>query len=271
MKRYLVFIGLLAAGCASKDKDLDLAAFSGRSDRLVWEAGQTAVKKKDWLTAREHFRRIVDGFPNSEYAAQARVALGDTYFREGGTASYILAISEYRQFLTLFPSHPQSDYAQFQVAECFFKQKNGADRDQTPTRDALAEYERLLAAHPQSTHAPIARDRIAACRFSLARHEYLVGYFYQRTRQAFRSAIARYEALLAQYADYPHLDEVLFRLGECLVASGRDAEAAPHLQRLVEQYPSSRFSQEARRLLARLVPGGTPDAAGTVGAAQALK
>ena len=273
MKRYFVLLGLLAAGCASRDKDLDLASFSGRSDRLVWEAGQTALKKKDWITAREHFRRIVDGFPNSEFAAQARIALGDTYFREGGTANFILAISEYRQFLTLFPSHPQSDYAQFQVGECFFKQKNGPDRDQTPTRDAVVEYERLLSAHPQSQYAQQARDRIVTCRFSLARHEYLVGFFYQRTRQAFRSAIARYETLLAQFTDYPHIDEVLFRLGECLVASGRNAEAAPHLQRLVEQYPNSRFTQEARRLLARLGPGGTPDAAAAPSArdVQALK
>jgi len=270
MKRSLVLLGLLAAGCASKDKDLDLARFSGRSDRLVWDAGQTALAKKDWLTAREHFRRIVDGFPNSEFAAQARIAMGDTYYREGGTANYILAISEYRQFLTLFPSHPQSDYAQFMVGEAYFKQRNGADRDQTPTRDALAEYERLLQAHPQSRFVENARERVGACRFSLARHEYLVGFFYQRTRQAFRSAIARYEALMAQYPDYRHLDEVLFRLGECLVASGRDAEAAPHLQRLVEQYPNSRFSPEAKRLLARLAPA-TPAAASAAGVPQALK
>lgn len=271
MKRAFLVAALLAAGCAGKDKDLDLAAFSGRSDRLVWDAGQAALKKKDWLTAREHFRRVVDGFPNSEFAAQARVALGDTYFREGGTANYILAISEYRQFLTLFPSHAQSDYAQFQVAECFFKQKNGPDRDQTPTRDALDEYERLVVTYPRSTYVEPAKERIAACRFSLARAEYLVGFFYQRTRQAYRSAIARYEALLAQYTDYTHLDEVLFRLVECLVASGRDAEAAPHVKRLVEEYPKSRFVEEARRILARLAPAGSRDATAAAPTSQALK
>jgi outer membrane protein assembly factor BamD len=270
MKKPLLVLALLAAGCAGKDKDLDLGRFSGRSDRLVWDAGQAALKKKDWLTAREHFRRIVDGFPNSEFAAQARIALGDTYYREGGTANYILAISEYRQFLTLFPSHPQSDYAQFQVGECYFKQRNGADRDQTPTRDALIEYERLLQTQAQSTYAAQAKERVAACRFSLARHEFLVGFFYQRTRQAFRSAIARYEAVIAQYPDYTLLDEVLFRLSECLVASGRNSEAAPHLQRLVEQFPNSRFLPEARRLLARMAPA-TPAAASVAGSPQALK
>jgi outer membrane protein assembly factor BamD len=250
MKRALLLLGaIVAAGCA-KEKEVDLAAFSGRSDRLVWDAGQQALKKKDWLTAREQFRRIVDGFPNSEYAAQARIALGDTYYREGGTANLILAISEYRQFLTLFPSHAQSDYAQFQVAEAFFKQRNGPDRDQTPTKDALIEYERLVDGHPGSSHVEKAKARINECRFSLARAEYLVGYFYQRTRQSFRSAIPRYESLVSQYPEYPHLDEVLFRLAECLVISGRKTEAAPHLQRLVDKYPNSRYAPEAKRLLA---------------------
>lgn len=248
MRRVLLLAGVLAmAGCA-REKEVDLAAFSGRSDRLVWDAGQQALKKKDWLTAREHFRRIVDGFPNSEYAAQARIALGDTYFREGGTANLILAISEYRQFLTLFPSHPQSDYAQYQVAEGFFKQRNGPDRDQTPAKDALLEYERLVQLHPGSKYIEPARARIGECRFSLARAEYLVGFFYQRTRQSCRSAIPRYETVVTDYPEYPHLDEVLYRLTECLVVSGRKAEAAPHVQRLVEKYPNSRFTGEAKRV-----------------------
>ena len=260
MKRIALAVGVLLGTACGAKKDVDVASFSGRSDRLVWDAGQTALKKKDWLTAREQFRRVVDGFPNSEYAAQARVALGDTYFREGGTANYILAISEYRQFLTLFPSHAQSDYAQYQVAESFFRQKNGPDRDQTPTLDALAEYSKLVEQHPQSPYTEKARGRVVECRFNLARAEHMVGTFYQRTRQAYRSAIARYEALIAQYPDYAHLDEVLFRLGECLVITGRSAEAAPHLQKLLDKFPQSRFGPEAKRLLARPVP-----------AAQALK
>jgi outer membrane protein assembly factor BamD len=242
---------ILAAACGGK-KEPDLSSFSGRSDRMVWDAGQKAIAKKDWLTAREYFRRIVDGFPNSEFAAQARVALGDTYLREGGTANYILAISEFRQFLTLFPSHSLSDYAQFQIAESFFKQKNGPDRDQSQTRDALAEYEKLVTQHPESQYTRKAQDRITECRYSLARAEHLVGVFYQRSRQAYRSAALRFESLIAQYPEYPQMDEILFRLSECLVASGRNAEAAPHLQRLVEKYPQSRFSTDARKMLARL-------------------
>jgi hypothetical protein len=49
----------------------------------------------------------------------------------------------------------------------------------------------------------------------------MAGYFYQKTRRAYRSAILRYESVLKDYPDYGHMDEVLFRLGECLALAGR--------------------------------------------------
>src|SRR5207245_2892824 len=114
-------------------------------------AGQKALEKHQYEAARQHFKRIIDGFPQSEYGPAARLALGDSYFQEGGTASYILAVAGYREFLTIYPSHPRSDYAQFQIGECYFKQRNSPDRDQTPTHNALEEYQRLLELYPSSS------------------------------------------------------------------------------------------------------------------------
>ena len=241
----------LAVSCA-KGRKADIATLASNSDQIVFEAGQAALKKKEWEAARQHFRRIVDGFPQSQYGPDARIALGDTYFTEGGTGNYILAVSAYREFLTLYPSHPKSDYAQFQVGESFFKQRNGPDRDQTPTENALAEYEKLLQLYGQSTHAEAARQRVVECRQSLARAEFVAGYFYQRTRQAYRAAIARYESLLTQFPDYRQTDEVLFRIAECLNLTGRGAEARPHLARLLELYPQSPHAEPARRLMGQL-------------------
>jgi outer membrane protein assembly factor BamD len=275
MKRAIGCLSLLLTMACAGHKEPDLASFSGRSDRIIWESGQKALAKKDWVGAREHFRRIVDGFPNSDLAPQARLGLGDAYLREGGTANYILAISEYRQFLTLYPSHPQSDYAQLQVGEAFFKQKNGPDRDQSQTRDALAEFQKVVEQHPQSQYAAKAQERIAQCRYSLARAEHTIGFFYQRTRQALRAAVARYETLVTEYPEYPQLDEVLLHLSECLIASGRQAEAAPYLKRLLDNYPESPVLPQARKLLTQVPPPAVPTPAAsaqeTPPAAPALK
>ena len=165
--------------------------------------------------------------------------------RKEGPATYVLAVSEYREFLTLYPSHPKSDYAQFQTAEAYYLQKNGPDRDQTNTTKALDEYERLLDLYPNSKYVEIARLRVANLRQYLAKAEYGAGYFYQKTRKALRSAIDRYEGILTDYPDYAGMDEVLYRLSECLTAAARKAEALPHLNRLLAEYPNSKFAPEA--------------------------
>src|SRR5262249_23708786 len=159
------------------------------------------------------------------------------------------AVGAYREFLTLYPSHAKSDYAQFQVAEGFYKQRNGPDRDQTPTQHALDEYQKVLDIFPSSPLVATAQARRTDGRQSLARSEFLAGYFYQRTRKAYRAAIIRYEAVIKDYPDYSRTDEVLFRLAECQTLAGRGAEALPHLARLLKDYPRSEYADDARQLL----------------------
>jgi outer membrane protein assembly factor BamD len=251
-------VALVLPACAGHQ--IDLQALSSASDQVVWEAGEKAMSKKDWESARQYFRRLIDAFPQSEHQPDARIALADSYFEEGGVGNYVLAVSSYREFLTLYPQHPKSDYAQFRAAESYFKQMNTPDRDQTATHQALEEYERLLDVYPQSTFVEPAREKIRECRQILARANYQVGYFYQKTRKSWRSAIGRYETIISEYPDFERYDEVLFRLSQCLAYSGRYAEARPPLGRLQTEFPQSPFVEEAKKLEATFPPPGVPAA-----------
>ncbi len=103
-----------------------------------------------------------------------------------------------------------------------------------------------------------ARDKIHLCRQALGRANFQVGYFYQKTRQAWRAAIARYEVILSEYPDFDRVDEVLYRLAECLGNAGRYAEARPHLGRLQAEFPESPFRESAKKLEATFPPPGVP-------------
>jgi len=264
LKKRLVTAAVLASllgGCAAHSVDIE--KLSSPSDEIVWQAGQEAVEKHSWDAARQYFRRLIDAFPNSEHQPEARIALADTYMQEGGVANYVLAVAAYREFLTLYPSHPLSPHAQFQAAEAYYRQMNGPDRDQTPTRQALDEYRRLLDIYPESDLVEPARERIEECRQTLARSEYMVGYFYQRTRKAYRASIYRYRGILRDYPDYNELDEVLYRLGESYAAVALYAQARPELGRLLEEFPESKYADDARELMAEMpevVPAPPPPA-----------
>ncbi len=259
----LVAAALCAVSLACAHGQVDRSALTSTSDRVVWEAGMKALQKKQYPVAREHFRRIVDAFPQSERVPDARLMLGEAHYQEADAGSYILAVAEYREFLSLYPSHPRADYAQFMAGESYFKRKNSSDRDQTTTHQALEEYQRLLDVYPESSHIEAARERIRATRQTLGKHEFQVGYFYQKTRKAYRSAALRYQGLLDDYPDYDRIDEVLFRLGEVLVASGRGIEALPYLDRLASEFPSSPFVEPARAMISAVTlpkPAGSPGA-----------
>jgi outer membrane protein assembly factor BamD len=248
------------SACASSQ--LDMETLSSASDDVVYEAGVKAAAKKDYESARQYYRRLVEAFPQSPHQADARIGLADSYFDEGGTGNYVLAVSSYREFLTLYPQHPRSDYAQFKAAESYFEQKNSPDRDQTATMQALEEYERLLDVYPQSQYVEKARERIRDCRQTLARSHFQVGYFYQRTRKSWRSAIGRYQTILNDYPDFERVDEVLFRMGQVLSFQGRYAEARPHLARLRNEFPQSPFVAEADEL-EKTFPPSVPAAPAT--------
>ncbi len=243
-------LALLLAACGSKT--IDLEKLSSPSDQVVWEAGQQAMEDKNYEAARQYFRRIVDAFPQSQYQPRARIGLADAYVAQGGPGNSILAVSAFREFLTLYPSAPEAAYAQYQAAEAYFKQKNSPDRDQTATKQALDEFNRLLDVYPNSAYVEPARGRIQECRQILAQSEFQVGYFYQKTRKAWRAASLRYQRVLREYPDYENLDEVIFRLGESFAASARFAEALPMLSRLKEEYPDSRWVSKADEILAEM-------------------
>jgi outer membrane protein assembly factor BamD len=237
----LGFLLIAPVGCRHGGQ-ADIATLAAGSDTALWKSASRDFDKRRYESARQYATRLVEGFPNSPNQPLARLLVADSHFKEGGTGSLIMAAAEYREFTVLYPSHTRADYAQLQVAECHFKQRHGAERDQTNTEKALEEFQRFLELHPDSTLADQARARVKTCTGNLARADFLVGYFYQRSRQAYRAAIQRYEQVLRDYPDYERTDEVLFRLGQSLVLAGRSAEALPHFARLRSTFPKSQFA-----------------------------
>jgi outer membrane assembly lipoprotein YfiO len=240
----------------------DIGILTTGTEQTLWTNGEQDIKKAHWESGRQYLRRLIEGYPQSQHQPLARLMLADSFFNEGGTANYVLASAEYQEFATLYPSHTRADYARSQVAECYFRQRLGPDRDQTNTERALQEFQRFLELYPASPLVDTAKMRVQECRSTLARGEFLVGSFYQRSRQAWSAAIQRYQGILTQYPEYPHMDEVRFRLAECLIAADRAAEAAPHLAAVLQDYPSSRFREEAKRLLLRAGPAGSAGPSG---------
>jgi len=220
-------------------------------DKFLWERGAEELNKKHWLTSREYFRQLMDSYPQSQYRADAKLGLADTYLGEGSPESKVLAINEYREFLSYYPTHKRAYYAQFKLGMCHFYQMHGPDRDQSETVDAIAELTTFVQRYSRPEENPLldeGRVRLREAKDRLSDADYRVGYFYLRTQKFAPGAVARFKAIIDTDPEYSRRDAVYFYLAQAYLRLNRTKEALPLLDRLIEEFESSEFLEEAKRL-----------------------
>jgi outer membrane protein assembly factor BamD len=238
------------AACGGKNADILSGPAQG--DEKLIALGRDALEREKWEEARGYFQQLLDSYPRSQLAGDARLGVADSYFSQKGSGNLVLAIAEYRDFLTFFPNHPRADYAQFQIGYGHYRQIHRPDRDQDPTALAIEEFEKLIELYRNSRYAEEGRTLLEECYETLAESEFQVGLFYLQIRKACRAAIVRFNDVLEKYPTYKRKDELHFRLGSAYQLCGQLDEALPHFQRVVDNYPDSEFREEAQTILATL-------------------
>ena len=234
------------AGCASAPRQPPTG--TPDPDRFLFERGTAELNDKDWFTAREYFRQLVDSYPQSLFRGDAKLGIGDTYIGEGTAESYVLAINEFREFLSLFPTHRRADYAQFKLGMSHFYQMKDAMRDQTETLEAIKELNTFIERFPNAQRSalfPEAQKRLREARDRIGEHELGVGVQYHRTRW-YPGAIERLKGLLDKDPQFSRRDAALFYLADSFDKVGRPAEALPYFDRLIKDFEQSEFLEKAQ-------------------------
>jgi outer membrane assembly lipoprotein YfiO len=238
---------LVFFSACSRDKNIVPTGIL-EGDKYLMDRASALIAKKKWMQAREYYRQLVDNYPQSNYRPDAKLGLGDTYLGEGSAESLVLAQNEFREFLTFYPTNPRADYAQYKLGMCHFKQMLAPDRDQTETREAVAELTLFVQRYPQSALLQEGREKLREAQSRLTESEYKVGYFYWRNRW-YPGAIERFKAVLKSDPEYPKRDAVYYYLGDCLIKMGRRAEAVPYFDRIVKEFEKSEFLAKAELVL----------------------
>jgi outer membrane protein assembly factor BamD len=242
----------LTLACGGKEEVSDSRLQGQPADTILMERGKSALENKDWQEARGYFQQLLDTNPRSQLAGDARLGIADSYFNQRGAGNSVLAIAEYRDFLTFFPNHPRADYAQYQIGRGYYDQIHGADRDQEPTRTAVEELTKLNELYRNSLYAEEGRQLLQECYQRLAEHELQVGLFYLNSRKWCRGAIPRLKSILEQFPSFTESDKVYYHLAEAHLLCNRPSEALPYYQRVIDDFPESEYKKKAEERLAEL-------------------
>jgi len=236
-------IGLLLGGCGGKG----VKTTEGDPETLYRE-GLVRFNKRDYSEALKRFQELKANFPDHPpFTLRAELKVGDCHFL---MKEYVEAIAAYEEFKKIHPTHEEMPYVQYQIAMSHFNQMLSLDRDQTATQKALSNFEYLVANFPPSLFTEKAKEKIEICKKRLADHEFYVGSYYYRKKN-YGAASHRFQKLLVSFPGMANEDETLLLLGKCYLELDQEAKARGVLSKVVDEYPQSASSKEAKSLLAK--------------------
>jgi outer membrane protein assembly factor BamD len=173
---------------------------------------------------------------------------GESFFEK---EDYPEAIIEYQHFLDLHSTHTLASYAQYQLAESYFKQIKSVERDPHPIYKALETFEKLRRGYPGSRYDGNAVERIAACHRFIAEVHLMVGQFYYR-RDALLAAAHRFERILTLYPEMDIAEDALYYLALTYKGMGANDWARETLIALSERFPDSQHAASGQVMITNL-------------------
>src|SRR5687768_2865946 len=109
---------------------------SKQPDKVLFDRAMESMRKGKFEISRTILQTLINTYPDSEYIARAKLAVGDSWYAEGGSTGLAQAEIEYKDFITFFPNLPEAAEAQLKVANIHYRQMEKPDRDFTHARRA---------------------------------------------------------------------------------------------------------------------------------------
>jgi outer membrane protein assembly factor BamD len=257
-------LAVLLSGCGIRRHKYDnpITKDTQQPDKVLFDTAIDDIEHSRFERARLTLQTLMNTYDTSEYLAKAKLAVADSWFREGGGHGLAQAEAEYKDFILFYPSMEESAEAQSRVCDIHYKQMEKADRDPVHAIRAEDECRQLLQQFPNSKFAPEIEQKLRNIQEVLAESEYKVGTFYLK-KGSNAAAANRLTALTDQFPLFSRADEALWEQGEAYKRMGDrfENQQAGAYSKIVKDYPLSAHMDEAKQRLdamKRPVPEADP-------------
>lgn len=251
-------------GGTTKYEELTTTVAPGR-DRELFEEAVKETRKSSYDTARLLFQTIVTTYTESPFLPLAKLAIADTFYREGTTSALIQAGASYRDWLTFFPTHVLADDVMLKMAEAEMRQMGLPSRSTEHARKAEQQLKVVLQQFPTTNLRPEVNIRLKEVQENLAMHDLDVATFYYQkftlgTAANPKGAQSRLREIVEKYPNFSYTDQVLHDLGRTYLDEEEPDEAAKYYARLMREFPNSRYAEKAGEELDKIgVARPSPD------------
>jgi outer membrane protein assembly factor BamD len=264
----VVCAGLLGS-CSFHRKKYDnpITKDTKQPDKVLFDKSIGDIEHGRFEVARITLNTLINTYDQSEFLAKAKLAIADSWYREGGAHGLAQAEAEYKDFILFYPTMEEAAESQMRICDIHYKQMDKADRDASQELRAEDECRQLITTFPNSKFVPEAQKRVREVQEAIAQGEFMVGDFYhQRGRNP--AAANRFTRLVDQYPLYSGSDEALWEMADSYSKMGGPKKRFKKQEidaysRIVRDYPLSARVQDAKKKLTALeapIPDADPAA-----------
>ena len=259
----LASLALLISGCGRSKYDNPIANNSQQPDKILFDKSIADIEKHRYELARLTLQTLINTYPDSEYIAKAKLAIADSWYREGTSHALAQAEAEYRDFITFFPTMEEAAESQLKICDIHYEQMLKPDRDSTHAMKADQECRKALMQWPNSVFADETRQRLRDVQEIIAEGEFRVGAFYTQ-KGSYRSGVNRLQAVTDHYPLFSKNDDALWTLGNTYERMGENfqPQSVTAYQRILREYPLSEWADDARAKLTEMgaeIPQADPE------------
>ncbi|HYK59013.1 MAG TPA: outer membrane protein assembly factor BamD [Bryobacteraceae bacterium] len=233
-------------------------------DKILFDKAVHDIERGRYEVARLTLNTLINTYDTSEYLAKAKLAIADSWFREGGIQGLTQAEAEYKDFILFYPTMEEAAESQKKLCDIHYRQMDKPDRDPNQTLRAEQECKQVLIQFPNSKFVPAAEQELRAIQEVLAEAEMRSGSFYYG-KGSWAAAANRLSGLVDTYPLYSRADEALWKEADAYGHMGPRfrPKSGDALATIVRSYPLSPYVDQAKKKLGEMemeVPQADPAA-----------
>jgi outer membrane protein assembly factor BamD len=252
-------------GLGKKKKyDTPITKDTLQPDKILFDRAIKDIEHGNYEVARLTLNTLINTYDTSEFIAKAKLAIADSWYREGGAHGLSQAEAEYKDFELFYPQMEEAAESQYKVCEIHYKQMEKADRDSAQAQHAEDECREMINRYPNSKYLGKAQQMLRETQEVLADKEFKTGEFYHH-KGSFPAAANRLSYVAQQYPLYSGSDDALWDAADSYKQMGDrfENDEATALTKIVRDYPLSGYLEPAKERLTELkrpIPQADPTA-----------
>jgi outer membrane protein assembly factor BamD len=262
----LFTIAAMLTSCGFKRKKYEnpITKDTKQPDKVLYDKAVNDIEHGRYEIARITLNTLINTYDQSEFMAKAKLAIADSWYREGGLHGLAQAEAEYKDFILFYPTMEEAAESQMKICQIHYKQMDKPDREETQALRAEDECRQLLVQFPNSKFVPDVQQFLRNIQEAIGEGENRVATFYHK-KGSNPAAANRLQRLVDQYPLYSRSDEALWTLGDSYGKMGNRfrGKSGEAYARIVREYPLSPYAEDAKKKLQAMelpIPAADPAA-----------